>query len=90
MVLTKNFVNYLLEFDADFHPDRIDIKEVKPDDSVFDGHKVFDLYFEGTNFKEYKDYSGPPDFQGLKPTNFGHWTHVFEKCLADLTELSQN
>ena len=28
------------------------------------------------------------DFEGLKPSNFGHWLYVFDRCLAALTEKS--
>lgn len=37
--------------------------------------------------KDYKDYRGPPNFEGLKPTNFGHWHYIFERCLTDLSEM---
>ena len=56
-------------------------------DCVFPGGKIFEFYFDGTNFKDYEEYNGPENFQGLNPRNFGHWIHIFEKCILDLTEI---
>lgn len=57
-----------------------------PDNSVFEGNKIFEIYFKGTSYKNYHGYSGPPNFQGLTTRNFGHWIHIFEKCVADLSD----
>ncbi|CDW83417.1 rtel1 protein [Stylonychia lemnae] len=39
--------------------------------------------------KDYREYRGLSNFEGLKPTNFGHWTYIFEKVMAGLTESNQ-
>jgi len=65
---------------------KMDIPDVNEEDTVYDGLKIFEFFFEGTRFKKYKDYTGPADFEGLKPSNFGHWIYVFDRCVADLTE----
>ena len=67
----------------------VGIKEMEtsfPNDTVFEGRKIFEIFFKGTSYKNYRDYSGPENFDGLNPRNFGHWIHIFEKCVADLTE----
>ena len=84
--LTKNFVHYMYNIDINRIPGRMNIKEVNDEDAVFEGSKIFEFFFEGTRFKNYKDYSGPKDFEGLKPSNFGHWIYIFDKCIAELTE----
>ena len=35
---------------------------------------------------KYIDYRGPGRFDGIKPSNFGHWQYIFDKCMGDLTE----
>ena len=54
--------------------------------AVYPGEKIFEMFFEGSRFTNYKDYRGPENFEGLTPKNFGHWNYIFEKCLADLTD----
>ena len=79
----------MYDFEINKAPGRLDIKEVNEEDAVFEGAKIFEFFFEGTRFKKYKDYNGPKDFEGLKPSNFGHWIYIFDKCIADLTEKGQ-
>jgi hypothetical protein len=67
----------------------LSIPDTNEEDAVYDGTKIFEFFFEGTSYKKYKDYNGPPEFQGLNPSNFGHWIYVFDRCVADLTERSQ-
>ena len=85
MTLTKNFQSYIREFDIPTSK-RLPIDEIREEDAVYPGEKIFDLFFEGSRFMRYKDYRGPENFEGLTPRNFGHWNYIFEKCLADLTE----
>jgi hypothetical protein len=61
-----------------------------PENAVFEGKSIFQIYFEGTKYKAYRGYSGPDDFQGLNPRNFGHWIHLFERCVADLFQSNMN
>jgi hypothetical protein len=70
-------------------PGRMNLKEVNEEDAVFEGAKIFEFFFEGTKFKNYKDFKGPKDFEGLKPGNFGHWIYIFDKCVAEMTERMQ-
>jgi hypothetical protein len=74
------------QFDIKTATGRLDLKEVRDEDAVFEGAKIFEFFFEGTRYKNYKEYSGPKEFEGLRPTNFGHWIYIFDKCIADLTE----
>jgi hypothetical protein len=86
--MTRNFVNYMYQFDINKISGWINIKETSDEDAVYEGIKIFEIFFEGTKFKNYKDYKGPKDFEGLKPGNFGHWIYIFDRCIADLTERS--
>jgi len=62
---------------------RMPIADIRDEDAVYPGIKVFDLFFEGSKYTKYEDYKGPEKFEGLQPKNFGHWHYIFEKCLAD-------
>ena len=64
----------------------LQIEEINAPDAVYPGTKIFDLFFSGSKFTDYKEYRGPSNFEGLNPKNFGHWHYIFEKCLADLTD----
>ena len=66
------------------------IDEISGSDAVYPGTKIFDLFFQGSKFTNYKDYRGPENFEGLTPKNFGHWHYIFEKCLADLSGKGSN
>jgi hypothetical protein len=85
MTLTKNFQVYIREMDL-VNSKRLPINEIKDEDAVYPGIKIFDFFFEGSRFTNYREYRGPDHFEGLTPKNFGHWHWIFEKCLADLTD----
>ena len=89
LTLTKNFVHYMYQYDITKSPGKIEVTDVNEDDAVYEGAKIFEIFFEGTRFKNYPDYAGTKDFEGLKPSNFGHWMYVFDRCIAELTEKSQ-
>ena len=76
---------YIREFNVPASK-KLPIDEIREEDAVYPGDKIFDLFFEGSRFTNYKDYRGPENFEGLTPKNFGHWNYIFEKCLADLTD----
>lgn len=40
----------------------LSIPDTNEDDAVYDGTKIFEFFFEGTGYKKYKDYNGPPEF----------------------------
>ena len=74
MCLTKNFRNYLSNYNPSLEKDRLRINELEPEtNAAFDGEKVFDIFFKGTNYRNYPQYNGPAKFVGLEPRNFGHW-----------------
>lgn len=84
MTLTRNFMNYIKEFDIK-SSSRMPIKDIKDDDAVYPGLKIFEFFFDGSKYTAYDGYRGPDDFVGLQPKNFGHWHYIFEKCMADMT-----
>ena len=88
MNLTKNFQSYIRDFDI-LNSKRMPIAEIKDEDGVYPGDHIFDLFFEGSKYTKYDDYRGQKDFEGLKPKNFGHWHYIFEKCLADIADKTQ-
>ena len=85
MTLTKNFQVYIREMDIPAS-NPLKIEEINHSDAVYPGNKIFDFFFLGSKFSDYKEYRGPENFEGLTPKNFGHWHYIFEKCLADLTD----
>ena len=75
---------YLKEYDIERSP-RLRIDSIKEEDAVYEGDRIFNLFFDGSRFRKYPGYRGPDDFEGLTPKNFGHWHYIFEKALSDLT-----
>ena len=60
--MTTNFFYYLMYFNIKCK-DRLNIKDFRFDnEAVFDGWKIFDFYFFGTDFKDYPEYNGPETF----------------------------
>lgn len=60
--MTKNFMQFLMDMDIKNEQGRLRIRDMNSDDAVFDGRKIFDIFFEGTNYKNYAQYNGPEDF----------------------------
>ena len=84
----NNFINYLTQYDINEGGSygRLKIEMVPDDDAVYEGHKIFEFFFTGTRFSNYKEYKPPPDFEGIKPGNIGHWLYVFDRCVQALTD----
>lgn len=85
--MTRNFMNYIKQIDFKTFKcnKRLTVPDIRDDDAVFAGVMVFDLFFEGSKFVNYPDYRGPPEFEGIKPKNFGHWHYIFDKCMTDMS-----
>jgi len=65
MTMTKNFQKYIQSFDIP-NSNRLPISEIKNDDAVYRGHKIFDLFFEGSRFTSYAEYRGSSGtFEGI-------------------------
>lgn len=87
LTMTRNFQAYIRDFDI-LNSKRMPIAEIKDEDGVYPGSQVFNLFFDGSRYTKYEDYSGPKDFEGITAKNFGHWHYIFEKCLADIADKS--
>jgi hypothetical protein len=87
MTMTRNFMNYIkqIDFKTFKSKQRLSVPDIREDDAVFAGVMIFDLFFEGSKFTSYTDYRGPPEFEGIKPKNFGHWHYIFDKCMTDMS-----
>ena len=94
--MTQNFQNYIKAYNIK-DSKRLSIDEIKESDGVYAGREIFNLFFQGTKckwenlliylvVKDYRDYRGSKTFEGVQPTNFGHWHYIVDKCLTDLTE----
>jgi Rad3-related DNA helicase len=87
MCMTKNFKHYLIDFKNP--KNKLHIPEFQQTtEAVYPGDTIFDLFFHGTSFKSYPEYNGPDQFQGLSVRNFGHWSHIFEKAIIDIGQMS--
>ncbi len=62
------------------------VDDLKESDGAYPGKEIFNFFFNGTRFKDYRDYKGSQTFEGLAPNNFGHWNYIFERCMSDLIE----
>jgi hypothetical protein len=64
MTLTKNFMQYIKAFDIKTSK-RMPISDIRDDDAVYPGIKIFDFFLEGSRYSKYEDYKGPDKFEGL-------------------------
>ena len=53
--------------DAGDRPKSVDFiqADIRDDDAVYPGIKIFDFFFEGSRYCKYEDYKGPEKYEGL-------------------------
>ena len=64
LIMTQNFQNYIKAFDI-VGSKKMNIDDIKETDGCYPGREIFQFFFNGTKFKDYKDYKGSRTFEGL-------------------------
>ena len=53
--MNNNFYNYLKSYNIKYSK-RLNVDDIKDTDGAYPGKEIFNFFFNGTRFKDYRDY----------------------------------